>query len=709
MATLEKIRRRSVLLIVVIALALLAFIVGDALTNSRNIFGDHTTVAKIGDHKIDYTEYQAKREELNNQLEMRKRQDPTFQYDNQILPQVAIEQLVAEALLDDAVKEAGIMASGDQLRFYMLENPVSQNLPVLIQQMRSQGMDVQTPQQAYEIIFNPKRYGLTDAQAAPYKNAWLAIEEETKQLVKRNTYQRILASAVQPNELDLKALHSDMVETADIRYAFKPYGTLDEKKYPVSDAEIQAAYNAEKNRFKLDQETKSISLISVSIPPSAADRKASQKLSAKLMKELSDSAGTVSKDVKKSGVQVNRKSLRASDLPTGAIKDFVTTASNGQSKLIRENISGFVAVKMGKKTTEVDSIQINMVQVAGNNLPSKVLAALNSGLSADSLSTRFPQDSVAAITDRWFQLYTAEGPTNALEGSQIDSLTNAGGKYITLISEGGGAVLAQLVKKNAPVEVYEFEEYEYQLKPSAETVNNARTKLEKYLAQNTTAEAFNKNAAKAGYTINKYDVTQSTPAVPIMEGAQAFYPDSRQVIRWVMIDGEKGEVSHLYESKDALRPMLYAVAIDDVEDEYLPVTHRNVRSYLTDKARKEKAGDAMVKEYQSKGKTVDQIAAAMGTPAMEGKQKMARSMSALSDPETVGIIMGSKKGQGAKVLRGQNGVAVVEVINITKDNQPYNEQAYARQYFQYLQPDINKLLRGNKKFKNNAYKFEAGD
>jgi len=693
----------------VIAVALLAFIVGDALTNSRNIFGDHTTVAKIGNHKIDYTEYQQKREELNNQLEMRKRQDPNFRFDNQILPQVAIEQLIAEALLDDAVKATGIQVSGDQLRFYMFENPVSQNLPVLIQQMRGQGLDIQTPQQAHEIIFNPKKYGMTESQVAPFRNAWLAIEEETKQLIKRNTYQRILTASVQPNELDAKALHSDMVEVADIKYAFKPYGNIDEKKYPVSDSEINTAYAAEKNRFKLDEETKSISLIAVNIPPSAADRKASQELGSKLMKELGDSLGTVSKDVKKAGVQITRKSLRAVDLPSGAIKDFVITAAPGNSKMIRENITGFVAVKMGGKKTEVDSIQINMVQVAGKGLPTKVLAALNAGLSVDSLSTRFSADSVMSVKEHWMQLYTAEGPTNALEQSQIDSLTNAGGKYVTLISEEGGAVLAQLVKKNAPVEVYEFDEYDYELKPSTETVNAARTKLEQFLAKNTTAEAFNKNAAKAGYTVNKYDVSQSTPAVPIMEGSQAFYPDSRQVIRWVMIDGDKGEVSHLYESKDATHPMLYAVAVDEVMEDYMPASHRTVKTYLTDKVRKQKAGDAMVAEYRKKGKTVDQIASAMQMQPQSGKQKMARSMSALSDPEVVGVIMGSKKGQGAKVLRGKNGVVVVEVVNVGKENQPFDKEAYSRQYYQYLQPDINRMLRGTKEFKNNAYKFEAGD
>ena len=73
MATLEKIRSKSVFLIVVIGVALLAFIVGDALTNSQNIFGDRTTVAKMGGAKIDITQYQRKREELNNQLEEARR------------------------------------------------------------------------------------------------------------------------------------------------------------------------------------------------------------------------------------------------------------------------------------------------------------------------------------------------------------------------------------------------------------------------------------------------------------------------------------------------------------------------------------------------------------------------------------------------------------------------------------------------------------
>ena len=56
MATLEKIRNKSVLLFVIIIVALLAFILGDFLTSGRTYFGDPTTVAKAGGQKVEYQE-----------------------------------------------------------------------------------------------------------------------------------------------------------------------------------------------------------------------------------------------------------------------------------------------------------------------------------------------------------------------------------------------------------------------------------------------------------------------------------------------------------------------------------------------------------------------------------------------------------------------------------------------------------------------------
>ena len=188
MATLEKIRSKSVLLIVIIGVALLAFIVGDALTNSRNLFGNGTTVAKVGSEKIDYTEYSTKREELNNRLEEARKQNPqqVANFDSQQLAQMAIDQLIDEKLLDDAVNDLGILVTGDQLRFYMLDNPVSSMMQDLLGKMQQSGLNIQTPQQAFEVIFNPKRNGLTDANVKPFQQYWIAVEQDTKKQVARN-------------------------------------------------------------------------------------------------------------------------------------------------------------------------------------------------------------------------------------------------------------------------------------------------------------------------------------------------------------------------------------------------------------------------------------------------------------------------------------------------------------------------------------------
>ena len=580
MATLEKIRSKSVLLIIVIGVALLAFIVGDALTNSRNIFGDNTTVAKIGGQKIDYTDYIRRREELNSQLEQARRQNPAqyAAYDTQLLSQLAVDNLIGERLLDDAADNAGIQTSGEQLRFYIMENPVNPRINELIQQLNASGLSISTPQQAYEVIFNPKRNGFTDAQMAPFQRAWLAMEEETKQLIRRQQYQRLLFGTIKANDLDKKALYNDYVATSNVDVAFHPYGQLDADKYKVTDAEIAAAYNEDKSLFKVEEPTKDVKFIAVNIAPSTSDREDAHMLAVKAVEQLRDSSAQLGKDLRKEGLAVSRKELRASDLPLGAVKDYVLAAAPGDVKVISENIKGFTIVKMGRRTMASDSIQLNIVQVAGGALGDKVLASLNGGLPVDSVASRFGTDSVMAQPRQWIPLFTAQGRTGALENGQLDSLLAAGGKYITLVESPQARVLAQVAQRKAPVEVYEYDEISYELKPSTKTVSGEREKLEKFLDQNPDAKSFIANAAKAGYALQDFSLSASTPAVPRMAGMNSYYPDSRQVVRWVVMDAAPGQVSHIYESKDAMTPALYAVAVTEEYDDYAPLTNPDVKN-----------------------------------------------------------------------------------------------------------------------------------
>ncbi|MDE6121486.1 MAG: SurA N-terminal domain-containing protein, partial [Muribaculaceae bacterium] len=94
MATLEKIRSKSVLLFVIIIVALLAFILGDFLTSGRTYFGQGTTVAKANGAKVEYQEYQNSLSEAGEQLRNQGRD-----YSNDALTQNVIQDLLTRSLL----------------------------------------------------------------------------------------------------------------------------------------------------------------------------------------------------------------------------------------------------------------------------------------------------------------------------------------------------------------------------------------------------------------------------------------------------------------------------------------------------------------------------------------------------------------------------------------------------------------------------------
>lgn len=711
MATLEKIRSKSVFLIVVIGVALLAFIIGDALTNSRNLFGDHTTVAKVGSTKIDFTEYQRKREELNQQYERARQQNPAqfANFDTQMLPQMALDQLIQETLITKAAERAGIESSPNALKYYMLEMPGNPKVQELMQVLQQSGLPAATPQQAYDIIFNPKRNGLTEKDVEGLKNAWLAAENETEKMIKQQTYQRLLVGTVKANDLDKKALYDDYVATTNVDVAFLPYGNLDAKEYPVSDKEINDLYAKEKERFRVMEPTKEVSFIAVSVGPSQEDIRAAYLLGKQTVEYMSTHPGALSKELKKEGVSVQKYSKRAADIANGPVKEYVMNAPQDSVKMVSNDLRGFTVVRVGAKTTAVDSIQISMISVASDALGKKVMAALNSGLAADSVTAKFGSDSLAVQSKQWIPLYTADGPTNSLSKEQLDSLRNAGGKYVPLVSSPQGMMIAKLDQQKAPVTVYDYEEATYVLGPSNKTLQGEYDRLEKFLTTNNTATKFNENAAKDGFNVQHYALTQSEPAIPRFAGMQSYYPDSRQVVRWVMIDGEKGEVSHIYESKNPTNPMLYAVAVDEVYDQYAPATSEDVKEYLTQKVRASKAGDKMVEKYSKNTQSLQSAAQAMGVTPNSIAQFRFGHNAGVNDAAVVGKIAGAKADKKVVITKGEDGVYVYQVIGKANEKFPYNEDLYEQQYFQFVNPNLMDMIQGSAALKNTIYKFEAGD
>lgn len=695
MATLEKIRSKSVLLIIVIGVALLAFIVGDALTNGRNLFGDPTTVAKVDGIKIDVTEYQKQLEEATQQNQNSQRPQ-----DDQLVMQSVLDQMVMERLIEEAIEELGITASGDQLRAAMLESYQNQDVMMIIQQMRNVGLNATTPQEAYDMIFNPQKYGVPQANVEALQYAWIAAEEATKEQIKQQTFAALLQGTIKANDLDKDALFNAENVSSTVRMAFKPFGTIDPEKYPVSDEELKAEYAKLKNKYKVDEPTKAVDFISVAIVPSESDIAACKKLAEETVAVVdAEGVAGLDKTLKAQGVVANHIVARLKDLKANA-KNFVTNAANDSVLILNQGIQGFTVLYKAKTTQEVDSIQLNIVTVMGANASEKVLASLNSGVSLDSIQSLY-KDSVQVQKEQWLQLVTAQGRTQ-MDKTQLDTLLNAGPQYFELISQPQGAVITQVVKKNAPVTVYEYDEITYVLSPSDATIETERAKLEKFLAENTTPAAFAENASKAGFTSQQVMVSASSPA---MGRQPMLLPNSRQVVKWVMHDAENGQVSEIFESLEGTRPYLYAVAVAGEFDDFIPYTYSTVKSELEDIVRRSKAGDDMLAQY--KGTDLDAIAQAMGVTVTEKVVEFANPRKT-GDLTVAGRIVMTAAGKPVAVVKGQNGIYAFEVTAVTDNKLQRDDSKYAQNYVRRHNPNFVEMLRGNKEVINNLLKFYGG-
>ena len=114
MAALENIRKRSVLLLSVIGIAMLAFILGDFMQSQRSGGPSSSTVGEVLGEKINIQNFQIKVEEG---IENFKIQNPTSSVDQQTTVQIRNQiwdQYIKELILNNEFANLGIDVTDDE-------------------------------------------------------------------------------------------------------------------------------------------------------------------------------------------------------------------------------------------------------------------------------------------------------------------------------------------------------------------------------------------------------------------------------------------------------------------------------------------------------------------------------------------------------------------------------------------------------------------
>lgn len=687
MSALEQIRKRPGLIISILGLALVLFIF-TAISNPEQLFSDPSTIAKVNGKKIDLAQFQSRQDELRRQYESRGMKD----IDNALLQEQAMQSLIEENLLNETLEKVGITVTGAELSEAML----GQNIPMAVQQLywQRQQAGLYSGRQLYELATNPAQFQLDAETAAQFKQEWMDLEKTVADMLKQQKFQNLVVGALQANELDAMAQYNDNNNSTEIRYAKVDASTITDSDIEISDADIKQQYDADKELYRLDEDTYVLSYIIAEVAPSDNDRlEATQAVENALM-DLRTMPGTDAVNANNKFV-INRINTAAKYYPAN-LKDKIESLQNDSVQQISFFDNTYTLAKYLGSDMVTDSMTVDMIALNQDVDADSIINALNNSSTLESLAEGTVMQSQLAQRisllngDPQLSLVFA----NANEGEYFNNpdLTQT------------NSILFRLVKKDPQVLAHNIAEITYHLDPSTTTINDIQSKLRAYVNNNPDAKSFVENAVSQGYTSMPAMVTKSSLSV-------AGVPDTRALAKWA-VKASKGDVSPVYSDDD--KTLFIAGALTNIYDDgYTPLADTQVNAQTRAKVARSKKLMKLMDNYRDKGTSVDTYAAAMNskidTTTVTFGQNYARGFMP-GDGKLIAIASSAKPGEFKGPDATDYSVVVFEVIGNNTPSREFdeiNDATYFQQTMgaQSVLRNFPMILRANADIENKVQKF----
>lgn len=551
MATLQSIRSKGPLLVIVIGLALFAFIAGDAWKVLQPHQG-RQDVGEVNGEKLSAQEYQKMVDEFSEVIKLTNglnslNEDQLTNVKDQVWNTYVTNQLIA-----GEAEKLGLTVTDKELQAVIDEgtNPLLMQTPFRNPQTGAFDKDML---KKFLVEYANLGSSQMPAQYVEYYqklgNFWTFVEKTLRQSLLASKYQNLIAKSLISNPVAAEDAFKGRTEQSDLLLAGVPYASISDSTITVSDEEIKNLYNERKESYKQPVETRDIQYIDVHVVPSAEDRGAVLKevteFTDQLDKTTTDYASFVrstGSTVNYTGVAINKTSLPqdvAARLDSASVNEVYGPYYNAGD-------DSYNTFKILAKTTAPDSIQFRQIQVMADTearrteLADSIFNAIKGGADFAEVAKAYGQTGEAT----WVNAMSWEGAAlDADNLKYIQTLINQPINELKNLKVGQANLILQVMSKKAMKPKYDVAVIKCPVEFSKETYNDAYNKFSQFVAQNTTLEDMKKNAEEAGYTvIPRSDFTSDAHYVGNIHSTQ-------EALRWIF-NAKVGEVSPLYECGD---------------------------------------------------------------------------------------------------------------------------------------------------------------
>ncbi|MDR0429909.1 MAG: SurA N-terminal domain-containing protein [Tannerellaceae bacterium] len=698
MATLEKIRNKAGLLVIVVGVALFAFIIGDFLNSSSTFFRQNQEkIAEVNGHVINIQEYQNRIDEMT---EFYKMQSGNTNLPEEYMVQIrqsVYDSMVQEILLSEVMDKLGMTVSPEEL-FDMVQG---ENISPLLQQNQmfqnpETGMfDKMALLDFLKAIDDDNINSLPpdqQAQLLPYKTFWLFMERNIKLQRMEQKYTALLGKAISANALEAKEAFNETAVSANIAYAMQSYSTIPDSAVSVSKSELEKLYNQRKESYK-QPETKVIKYIAVNIVPSEDDyTKASSEI--EQIKEELASAENVTEIVNENSDVPYTNTFLSENALDAEVKQFATTAAVGDLYgPVFEN-DRYRVLKLVDKTVAPDSVKVDHIMIANTGrdeaLADSLLNVLKSGGDFAAIAREYSVDQAAQnggevgwLTEIGARIYVNEDFKEGVFSAPLNELRRMKSLY--------GIHIYKITEKTANINKYKVAQVDMNVSPSSKTYSNIYNELNQFISNNQDIDKIDDAAREAGYNIRtNVSLTANDQTVEMIG-------QSRQVVRWAF-QNKKGDISDIFECDNKF---VVAALQGTMPEGYRSLAA--VESILKTEIAAEKKGQMIADELKAKNLTsLDAYAQAMSTAidSVGFVNFSTRRITGIgAEPKLNAMVSLAEAGQLSSPVVGDNGVYVFQVYGKNQEKTNFDEKAEIntlnsantyRYSFQGIQTLVNK-------------------
>lgn len=677
MAAIEKIRRRSGLLIAIIGIALLAFVLQDLFQSQGRNTGP--TVAVVDGEKISVRDYEALKEKnLENRRSSNNNLSSAETYS---IYNNTLEEMIKDNIMTKEYEAAGIGVTSEELMDQMTgDNPH----PWVVQSFGDGNGNVDK-QRVTEYLQN------LNSLPAEYYNRWLDFEKAVKQNRLETKFDNLVkASYFLPTPLAKKYYENkNMKASADV-IALR-YTTIPDSTVTVTDADNKAFYEENKARYETD-ERRDIEYVLFEIKPSLEDRQDALKFvqDRKPEFEAAEDAAAYVNDSYNSDQRYDSTWLGRKDVPE-MIEQAIFDNGNGVGYVYGpyENDDAFNLVRIVEMQNRPDSLRASHILIGYKGAYGSQDTITTKEQAEAKANELLDQLKAAKNNDELFSQLASEYNTDATKdkGGDLDWFTDgtmvpAFNEYVINSPVGSlgvvetmfGYHIVKVTDKTQPQPKARLAYLTHKINWSTKTYQNVYAEANKFFAENRTYDQFNKAIEDQGLTKRTMPAMEkSTYQIPGLE-------NPREIVRWAFDKNtKKGDISDKIFELDN-NQLVVAALTGIIPEGYAPmdvVIDRSKYQILN-----KKKGEMAVDKLKACGNDVNRMVNELGAESttVSDLNIDSRVLSNFGvEADIVGKILGMKEGEEVGPVAGNASAFIIKNVKFTQPEETNDYSSIIRE------------------------------